>query len=268
MKLNLILEGSFKNEYKYYSFDFDDNIMTLPTKIKMKKDKEPIEVSSEDFAKIRTKIGEGSWELATDAFTNFRPEGDAQFIKDTEKPIKYGPVWSDFVKAVNNARIFSIITARGHSPSTIETAISNMIKRNQNGLSKDKCIGRINQWRNLAGMSPLQGDAALNYYLQGLCKFYPVSYPGLFGAEASDPSVAKTKAISLFMAHVKEKATEVGFKKGDPITMGFSDDDHKTFNMMLEFMKKSKQGFTKIHVINTGDNPETVIISKEQATKK
>jgi len=39
-----------------------------------------------------------------------------------------GPAWNDFVEAVNNGSIFSIITARGHTPSILKNAVYNLIR--------------------------------------------------------------------------------------------------------------------------------------------
>jgi hypothetical protein len=273
----LLLEQQQLDEsYKYYSFDWDDNIMTLPTKIWMTKNGKPYGASSEEFAKLRNFVGKGKdlngnlWDLPKEAFKDFRPEGDAQFIKDVENPVKYGPVWKDFVECVNSGRIFSIITARGHKPESMKNAVKAMIDRNQNGLSKQSCIEGINEWRARADIPPLSGDEAINYYLNELCKFYPVSYEGLFGKDVSmsDPSKAKTHAMDDFAKHVKEKAISAGFKRGKEITMGFSDDDRKNFDLMANHMKAAKHGFSKVSLKYTGEEPEKKVLGKKDKNEK
>ena len=45
-------------DLKYYAFDWDDNIVTMPTRIMVKSDKgEDIGMTTEDFAHYRSKIG-------------------------------------------------------------------------------------------------------------------------------------------------------------------------------------------------------------------
>jgi len=272
MKFKLLLEEQMQldESYRYYSFDWDDNVMTLPTKIRMLKNGKPFGVSSEEFAHKRLLVGKGKdingdvWELPEDAFKDFRPEGDAQFIKDTENPVKYGPIWKDFVECVNQGRIFSVITARGHTPSVMKDAVKHMINRNQNGIYKNACIAGINEWRDKANMPSLKGDAAIDFYLNELCKFYPVSFPGLFGADASDPSKAKTQAMDQFAAHVKQKAKDAGYKRGKEISMGFSDDDSRNVELMAKHMKQARHGFSSVHIKETGEGKnKTTVLGKK-----
>jgi hypothetical protein len=86
---------------KYYAFDWDDNIVHMPTKIVLKTDLgDEVGMSTTDFAKYREKIGKGPFEyegetivgFADNAFRNFRTEGDKQFIIDAMKADK-GPAF-------------------------------------------------------------------------------------------------------------------------------------------------------------------------------
>ena len=55
------LEGS--PDLKYYAFDWDDNIVHMPTKIIVKDDKgEEVGMSTEDFAEYRAKVGKGPFD--------------------------------------------------------------------------------------------------------------------------------------------------------------------------------------------------------------
>jgi hypothetical protein len=36
---------------------------------------------------------------------------------------KPGPAWDDFVEAINNGSIFSIVTARGHNPNVLKRGV-------------------------------------------------------------------------------------------------------------------------------------------------
>ena len=103
-------------DMKYYAFDWDDNIMMMPTKIILKDENDnEVGMSTEDFAEYRSEIGVEPFDYkgstivgyADEPFRNFRTGGDKQFKIDAMKG-KPGPAWSDFVEAVNKGSIFSL----------------------------------------------------------------------------------------------------------------------------------------------------------------
>ena len=76
-------------DMKYYAFDWDDNIMRMPTEIVvMDENGNEVGMSTEDFAEYRVKIGNEPFNyrgktivgLAKDAFRNFTTKGDKKFI--------------------------------------------------------------------------------------------------------------------------------------------------------------------------------------------
>ena len=144
MKVFLIehFEEEFTPEMEYLAFDWDDNIMIMPTQIILRDDEnKEVGMSTEDFATYRERVGKEPFKyknktivgFADDAFRNFGIKGDKQFLIDSMLA-KPGPAWSDFVKTINGGSIFSIITARGHSPLIIRRAIEKMIKGNFKGI--------------------------------------------------------------------------------------------------------------------------------------
>jgi len=78
-------------DFKYYAFDWDDNIMMMPTKIMVKSDSgEVVPMGTADFAEYRGLIGKEPFDYNGHSvvsyddspFRNFRyPSGDEQFIK-------------------------------------------------------------------------------------------------------------------------------------------------------------------------------------------
>ena len=101
-------------DLKYYAFDWDDNIATMPTQIILLSDEdEEVGMSTEDFADYRGMIGKEPFEYkskmivgyADDPYRNFGVKGDNAFIVDSllAKP---GPSWNDFVEAINGGSIF------------------------------------------------------------------------------------------------------------------------------------------------------------------
>ena len=160
-------------DLKYYAFDWDDNIATMPTQIILLSDEdEEVGMSTEDFADYRGMIGKEPFEYknkmivgyADDPYRNFGVKGDNAFIVDSllAKP---GPSWNDFVEAINGGSIFSIITARGHTPSVLREAIYNMIVTNHNGISKETLIDNLKKYRNMSGDEEKDSSIMINDYL-------------------------------------------------------------------------------------------------------
>ena len=76
-----------------------------------------------------------------------------------------GPSWDDFVEAINGGSIFSIITARGHTPSVLKDAVYNMIMTNHNGISKEELISNLKKFRDFAGEDNMTDDDMIEIYL-------------------------------------------------------------------------------------------------------
>jgi hypothetical protein len=102
------LREGFKEEgtpdMKYYAFDWDDNIVHMPTKIIVKtEDGDEIGMSTNDFAKHREKIGKKNFKyngeiivgFGKNPFKNFRTEGDKDFLVDAMMA-NVGPAFDDF----------------------------------------------------------------------------------------------------------------------------------------------------------------------------
>jgi hypothetical protein len=66
-----------------YSFDWDDNIISMPTTINVVKDGEKISVPTDEYANIRNNP---EYSLGDDAFDNFI--NDSEFLSDLEKAIE------------------------------------------------------------------------------------------------------------------------------------------------------------------------------------
>ena len=137
-------------DFKYYIFDWDDNILHMPTKIKMEHLEDDgtwkeVEVSTSTFALVRADEkhyrppSKGGWAAA---FVNFADRPDEtdddrnnRFILDTLEALekvdhgeKPGPSYQALKKTLREGRLFAIVTARGHSPKTIERAVRVFIK--------------------------------------------------------------------------------------------------------------------------------------------
>lgn len=234
-------------DMKYYAFDWDDNILQMPTEIVVLTDKgDEVGMSTEDFAEYRVKIGKEPFKykgetivgFAQDAFRNFTTKGDKQFLIDAMKA-KPGPAWSDFVEAINNGSIFSIITARGHNPATLKEGVFNMIVSDHMGINKNLLIKNLKKYRDITGLDDKSDVEIIRDYMD-LLKFYPVSFGQ--GESAASPEELKVMAMKEFITYVKDQARKLGKKlyiKDDVRNkfvprIGFSDDDLRN----VELMKK------------------------------
>lgn len=237
-------------DMKYYAFDWDDNIMTMPTKIVvLDNDGNEVGMSTEDFATYRSQIGKEPFNykgskivgFAKLPFRNFKEEGNRDFIIDAMEG-KVGPAWSDFVEAINNGSIFSIITARGHNPEILKQGIYNMILANFNGINKEMLAKNLRKYRDLMDEDEKSDNEIIKDYME-LNRYYPVTFGQ---GSAANPEELKVDAMRDFASYIREMSDKLNKKalvknkvsnKFLP-TIGFSDDDIKN----IEVMKKSFKG--------------------------
>lgn len=256
-------------DLKYYAFDWDDNIVEMPTKIVVQtEDGKEIGMSTEDFADYRGMIGQEPFEYegetivgyAEDPYRNFTTKGDAQFIVDSMLA-KPGPSWEDFVEAINGGSIFAIITARGHTPSVLRDGVYNMIMTNHNGISKESLIQNLKKYRDIVGDEEMSDEQIVEAYLDML-KFHPVTYGE---GSASNPEEGKIKALREFIAYVKDMASRLNqqaFFKNDIKNnfvpqIGFSDDDPRNIESIKSFLDKEyKDNPVKTYLTKGGDKQE------------
>jgi hypothetical protein len=260
-----IIQDQMKPTMKYYAFDWDDNLMYMPTKIYLKDDKgNSVGMSTEDFAEYRTEIGKETFDYEghtivgfdDDAFRDFRVTGDKKFLVDSLKaPI--GPAWDDFVEAVNNGSIFAIITARGHTPSILKQAVYNLIQKNKYGLNKKEIIKNLRKYRDITDEEDLTDDEILKTYLE-MCKYHPVSFGE---GSAANPEELKVSAMRQFMEYVKnlsQRLQEKAYMKNKISNyftpyIGFSDDDLKN----VQTMKKHFDDESGLDIYHTGGGKKT-----------
>lgn len=252
-KLKEGFKGESSPDMKYYAFDWDDNIVHMPTKIILKSDKgEEIGMSTDDFAHYREKIGKEPVEykgqtivgFAKDAFRNFRTEGDKNFLIDS-LTAKKGPAFDDFKEAINNGSIFAIITARGHNPNTLKQAIYNYIISGFGGIDKEELVKNLRKYRTFADEEDASDNELIQSYLE-MNKYHPVS----FGDEGgmSSPEELKVRAMQDFVEYIRGLAGVLhkkAYLKNDisnkfipkmPI-IGFSDDDIRNVEVMNKYFK-------------------------------
>jgi hypothetical protein len=233
-------ESKSNNVFLMYAFDWDDNILNMPTVIHMDKliDGEwvPTDVSTAEFAQVRSD--KQNWRIINNdpvaAFSEFRdfgPRGKSAFLEDVKTAIsleRFGPAWDDFIECLSNGSLFAIITARGHEPNTMRMGVEWMI---DNVLSEDETFTMYNNLLKFAYLYRedekfdriLKGKPSENplvkIYLDN-CDFVGVSAPSR-GGTPDNPEKAKEEALLSFKEKVNRLASSIGAK----VMIGFSDDD-------------------------------------------
>jgi hypothetical protein len=138
----------------FYFFDFDDNIAFLMTSLVLfhKQTGDELFLSSSEWALHHATIGKSApyqdyeirYDDITGSFRNFRDldineleklSGKQQlFVQDVQQALRLpdlqwkGPSWHCFYHATFNQRPVSVITARGHTATTIQEGVREFIR--------------------------------------------------------------------------------------------------------------------------------------------
>jgi len=245
-----------------YSFDWDDNILMMPTRIHLDYSVNgltwvPVSVSTEQFRSVRHKLGTEFRYLNDDISQSFKDFKDYDaFLKDVEESISYrrfGPSFNKFKEALISGSDFSIITARSNPPRAIKDGIKYIIN---NSFKYDEQKEMEN---NLKGVT-------IDEYLN-LQDYHPVSskeFANKFGLETSgtNPEEGKKIAFEDFVDRVVD--TVSSYQDNDEfegISIGFSDDDISNVEVVEKLIEeKLKQKYPDINflVYDTSDpeNPK------------
>jgi hypothetical protein len=266
----------FETKLRSYIFDWDDNILHMPTKIKMDKKEGdnwvPVEVSTEEFAEVRSnpdyRIRNNN---VPEAFSNFRQHDT--FLHDVEEAIHnqdFAPSYEKFKEALIYGNDFAINTARGHKSKTIRDGVKlfiNMVfDKNEKKIMVDN-IKKINP--------DLKNDEqVIDWYLDNMGEYYAVSSDefmerfNLSGDAASNPEKSKQMAIQHFVDKVKSNIQKfLDNSKYKKMSFGFSDDDKKNVNAVKSYIDKElKKLYPDFHFIvyDTSERgKKKIVIQKE-----
>lgn len=274
--------------FKYYIFDWDDNILHMPTRIYLER-KRPdgtwteASLSTASFALVR-KDSE-NWRLpqnggAKAAFRDFSDiDGSPDaFLRDTLDAIKTAkrnrqtaPSFNTFAKTLREGRLFAVVTARGHASETLKEAVRLFIREALSPDDRAEMMASLKGYRWwLDGIRNFGTDEEeLEYYLD-LCQYHAVTGPDFVEKRLKDPDfskkyneapstrraeMAKEYAIGGFVEHVFHILERTG-ALGRPVSVGFSDDDTGNVQAVTEYIKKElsdRFGDFKFVVYDTSD---------------
>ena len=262
---------------RMYVFDWDDNILRMPTEVKMEKNENgkwvPLRVSTEDFAHFRT---DPNYRTTPDSFSDFT--NNEAFLIDAKKAINnksFAPSYKKFIESLIYANPFAINTARGHSPNTLKDGVKLFI---QMVLSDDEKMMMINNIKKELPQSLIKGlnnIQLIDLYLDEMGEFYPVSseeFGDRFGLNvkggASNPEHSKKVAIAHFVEKVFRNVEKL-IQSGEytKVSFGFSDDDIRNVKATVELLEDElSKMYPEIHFViydtSEGGNKK-IVIEKE-----
>ncbi|MDF3128889.1 hypothetical protein P0Y35_06755 [Kiritimatiellaeota bacterium B1221] len=247
--------------FKYYIFDWDNNILHMPTRIHLEKKTqsgswEPIAVSTSFYALVRNDFEnyrppDGDWENAFREFRDFAHEEESCFLRDTRAALdpviageqKPGPSFRQFRRALIEGRLFAIVTARGHQSETIREGVKYFISHVLTGEEQRTMMANLRGYRAAyeKGEGYLTDEEVMRLYLD-LNQYHAVTSPDFRAKMGADqPGVdiqeeAKQFAIKDFMQHVFRIMRRSGVVK--PISVGFSDDDPRNVRAVVDFIEQ------------------------------
>ncbi len=251
-------------DFKYYIFDWDDNILRMPTFIHMERKLANGTwakhlVSTAIFAVIREDTAHyrppgDDWEKAFVEFRDFASDDESKFLIDAREAIRKvkdgsetpPPSFTKFRQALSEARLFAIVTARGHKPETLRKGVEMFIDQILTDEERRQMI------RNMRGyiacysgeeMNARMSDRDVREYYLGLNRYHAVTsarFQALMEGHLSisDASTEERKQFAIldFVNHIFHILEEI---HGDrPISVGFSDDDAGNVRAVTDFIQK------------------------------
>ena len=271
---NVLLETSLRT----YIFDWDDNILYMPTTIKMDKKEGgkwvPVDVPTDEYAHIRTspeyRLRDNSPGIAFSDFRESKP-----FIEDIKKAIhndNFAPSADKFKEALINTNPFGINTARGHKPEILRDGVKLFIDMVFTDEEKSEMVGNVKKILNQT--KELTPDQSIDFYLDEMGEYYPVSseeFGERFGLDttggAANPEHAKKVAIEHFVRKVFDNVKTLVNSDYKKLSVGFSDDDVRNVKAVEQFIEEElNKMYPEFHfvVYDTSDKGKRkMVIEKE-----
>ena len=275
---NKLRKSLLEMRLRTYIFDWDDNILYMPTTIKMDKKEGgkwvPVDVPTDEYAHVRTspeyRLRNNSVEVAFKDFRESKP-----FIEDTKKAIhmnRFAPSADKFKEALIHANPFGINTARGHKPNILRDGVKVFIDMVLTDEEKSEMVKNIKSILNQT--KDLTDDQTIDYYLDEMGEYYPVSseeFGQRFGLDttggAANPEHAKKVAIEHFVRKVFRNVKTLVTSDYKKMSVGFSDDDVRNVKAVEQFIEDElNKMYPEFHfvVYDTSDKGKRkMVIEKE-----
>lgn len=261
-------------DFKYYIFDWDDNILHMPTRIHLERLNVrgkwmPVSVSTGTFALVRSDTEHYRMPLIggrAAAFRDFQDapateQGDLAFIRDTRAALARikagqhpGPSFETMRKTLREGRIFAIVTARGHAPETIREAVKIFIDEVLTPDEREEMLANLRGYRTVFDhVTDFGTDEDVLGYFLSMCRYHAVTHPAFrksmeddadFGCRLADttserkPELAKEFAIRDFVEHLFRTLQRTGGLGRHQVAVGFSDDDKGNVEAVSAYIRE------------------------------
>ncbi len=253
-------------DFKYYIFDWDDNILKMPTCIHMEEKQadgtwKPRSVSTSVYSIVRRD--EENYRFLhndrSEAFRDFQDNADDninKFLEETKEAIrkvKSGeeapcPSFTTFKQTLIEGRLFAIVTARGHSSATLRMGVRCFINEVLTKDEREMMMANLRGYRACFDEAKTFGtdDEELDYYLS-LNRYHAVTSPDFSNwlenkfHHSVNPEERKQFAIHDFVEHairiVNHSIATGGQWK--PVSVGFSDDDPGNISLVQRYIEEA-----------------------------
>ncbi len=252
-------------DLKYYIFDWDDNILCMPTRIHMERLDEsgnwvPHLCSTATFCAVRKDKEHYRFpqNIRERAFVEFQddptPLGGGTFLADLDRALddiatgrrQKPPSFDVFRKTLVEGRLFAIVTTRGHEAATLRAGVERFIERVLTPIEREVMLINLRGYSHcFDGVQTFPSQhAVLNNYL-ALNHYHAITsktFSAILAEEA--PHLKKQEerkqfAIQIFIDHIADILDRTGMAALRlPISIGFSDDDPFNVRAVRDYIEQ------------------------------
>ncbi len=265
------IDGVWVNEsvrgrdLKYYVFDWDDNVLCMPTRIHMERLDEqgnwvPHLCTTSTYSVIRKdkvhyRFPMGRRELAFAEFQDVHtPLGGGHFMEDLEHALdaldegkrKPPPSFNVFRKTLVEGRLFAIVTARGHHAETLRAGVERFIERVLTPVEREIMLINLRGYAYcFDGTQTFPSQTAVLRHYLSLNRYHAITSPDFSARLVYEAPDVKTQeerkrfAIHDFIAHLVDILDRTGMAALRlPISIGFSDDDPHNVAAVRDYIER------------------------------
>lgn len=236
-----------ENARKLFVFDWDNNVLTMDTKLIVTLDGNDVEISTAQFADLRKN---GQLVLNDNSFLNFTDAVKDVFHNDVVNAIQQGsfaPSWAAFKKCLLHAEEFAIITARGHKAKTIKKVIRIIVEDYFCPTEKSIMLEQIKNKYNLTSIKSYISKCSA--YCVNSDDFHEKFSTG----RSMDVDSLKVIAMRDYLRKMKKRY------KNEKFVVGMSDDDTLNVQSMVKYFESIKGDYHKMIVFDTSNESLTKI---------